>query len=807
MHNPEPPTPPPDAPNGGQPGSPNDDPFALPEGGADPFAGAGGDDPFAASAGDEPSMLDIDAVPDAVPAGAAAPPPAGDDEDADEMVALSVGHSAPQAYDDKPIDDEMVQRIRALDQRVGRLLGELDGAIAADRRIQLGSALRSETLADTLRDDAADVAATRLRAAELDELVDDLRGFRRVYDDRVFKFGIVGFQSSGKSYLISALFDQLNFLPSLDEATTSVVTRIRYPFEHESADVVTVHFNDDAGRADFVKFLTRVNATERVSDPIRFVDRKGEAKIEVSFDQKDFFLKCENPGRDLARYRLIDEVHILRASPFLTDSTEIIDLPGLGGPYALLDETTMRYLDEVDAVLFIAPVSQNWVAKDTEIFAQLASRPNVLKKVFFVLAKLDNPGSDLEKSVGTFHNLLSEFVSDSVPADRIHYASAWMALMDRLRNVAQTSMLETVARSFESQDATSFFKVHNTDLRRRLTPTFTPRDGGIRPLRNGLYRFFSTHKRLLQLNELLVGMRERVGDFARKLRSTRDAVRRRVGNVAEGADREVQRLARRQNELLESVRYSMADRLEAAAAGATNGDPARGPVFAPFSLEVLGDMISRSVDRRIADLGVDGEPERVKARREVAYALAPLVAHDVATQINDQAAPRLTARSQPLVRDRLDPFAREFPDPVREPLEARLSEWPRLVHASLGALVAPATLSALRPPVGAAEEMDPFRAVYTETGAEALREALDRLELESPTAVVAAWSTLRNALHRALTIDGGAYYRANPDAPRPFVESPESLLADLGRADEEFKRIVAELMQADDEVAETLTMV
>ena len=714
-----------------------------------------------------------------------------------------------------------VARAKELDHEVGQLLDRLDGVLGPSRRMALSNLLGSNALADTLNDRLGrelddDDRTALLTPADLEAAGKDLHAQREHYDDRIFKFGIVGFQSSGKSYLISALFDQLHFLPSLDEATTSVVTRIRYPFKNESTDVITVLFHNEAGKREFIEFLNRVNATERLTAPIRFVDHPGESRISADYAAKDFFLKCDNPRRDLAKYRLISEVHILKDSPFLTDYTEIIDLPGLGGPYALLDETTLSYLDEVDAVLFISSVNHNWVAKDTEIFRAFASRPNVFRKVFFVLSKMDMPGSELEKSVNTFHSLLDEFVGTELPRDRIFYCSAWMALHNRLQNRAQVSNLDNIRGSFTSQDDASFFRIRGDSLRRRLSHTFTPQDGGVKFLRDGLYNFFSTHKRLLQLDEVLDGLTGMIGRTGDKMDRMLQAVGHPERDDDESIDRELHWIERRQQQMLEEARHALSAKLangngngngSGNGNGNGNGNGHTEPLFKPWTTDRIATHIDGALPRLLRQAGLPEAPERRRERREAAGSLAPLLGHELATAICEDRAPVLAERYEGLMTDRIESWARAFPEGVQAALNAPLAAWGAGVHSALRALLGPRLLAACRPAEGAAEEMDPFIPEFRRMAADSVRHTLDRMEGEWPGALVAAWDTVRLGMHRGFAHDVREFYRQHPDAPRPMVDSPEALLLNLQRVADELATCLETAVSLDTRVTSTLDLI
>ncbi|MGE0430815.1 MAG: dynamin family protein [Planctomycetota bacterium] len=700
-----------------------------------------------------------------------------------------------------------VARAKEIDREVGQLLDRLDGVIGPSRRMALSNLLTSGSLREALADrmDTSADHSKLLTPADLESAGRDLRAQRDHYDDRIFKFGIVGFQSSGKSYLISALFDQLNFLPSLDEATTSVVTRIRYPFKNESTDVITVLFHDEPGKREFIEFLNRINATERLTDPIRYVDHPGEALISADYAAKDFFLKCNNPRRDLPKYRLISEVHILKDSPFLTDYTEIIDLPGLGGPYALLDDTTLSYLDEVDAVLFISSVNHNWVAKDTEIFRAFASRPNVFRKVFFVLSKLDMPGSELEKSIHTFHSLLDEFVGPELPRDRVFYCSAWMALHNRLQNRAQIGNLDNIRGSFDSQDPASFFRIRDESMHRKLRHTFTPQDGGVKVLRDGLYNFFSTHKRLLQLDEVLDGLTGMIGRTGDKMDGMLDLIGHPDHEDAATIDRELHWIERRQQHMLEEARQEMSSKLaNGNGNGNGNGHSARESLFKPWTTDRIATHISNALPRLLRQAGLPESPERRRERREAAVALAPMLGHDLATAICEDRAPVLAERFESLMADRIESWAAAFPDGVRSALTGPLAGWGPGVHAALRAILGPRLLAACRPAEGAAEEMDPFIPEFRRFTADSVRSTLDRMEGEWPGALVAAWDTLRVGMHQGFDRDVRDFYREHPDAPRPMVDSPEALLHNLQRVAAELAACLDTARSLDKRVTATL---
>lgn len=185
-------------------------------------------------------------------------------------------------------------------------------------------------------------------------LADYIEELRQKLSSEDVYLATLGLFKRGKSTLINALL-QSDVLPSGVVPVTSVITKVRYA-EVESA---TIFFGD--GQVKEVP-LSELSA---------FVTEKG------------------NPGN----VRRVREACVSVRSPFLRENdVTIIDTPGVGSTYLEGTEATYRFLESVDASLFVLAVDPPISKEEVEL---LTAATKYAKKTVFVLNKKDYVAPDI----------------------------------------------------------------------------------------------------------------------------------------------------------------------------------------------------------------------------------------------------------------------------------------------------------------------------------------------------------------------------------------------------------------------------
>ena len=252
----------------------------------------------------------------------------------------------------------------------------------------------------SLAADLADLSAlVRACGREFPAAADRLDGLAHRLDEGSFHLAVLGQFKRGKSTLLNALLGEA-VLPSSVVPLTAIPTRIRAG----SMRQVRVDFSD--GRTDEVPAVPDAAALAAVL--ARYVTEEA------------------NPGNRLG----VAGVEVLHPSPALAHGVVLIDTPGIGSTYAHNTATTMAYLAECDAALFLFSADPPITAVEVEFLQKVQGR---VPRLFFVLNKVDYLSDDeAAAATGFLRRVLAE--QADLPSDvPIYPVSARRGLAARER--------------------------------------------------------------------------------------------------------------------------------------------------------------------------------------------------------------------------------------------------------------------------------------------------------------------------------------------------------------------------------------
>ena len=256
------------------------------------------------------------------------------------------------------------------------------------------------TASPPLATELADLAAfVRSCGAEFDPAADRLDALLSRLDEGSFHLAVLGQFKRGKSTLLNALLGEA-VLPSSVVPLTAIPTRIR----GGPARQVRIAFTD--GRADEVPPVP--GAAELAAVLARYVTEEA------------------NPANRLG----VRDVEVLHPSPALSHGVVLIDTPGIGSTYAHNTATTMAFLAECDAALFLVSADPPITAVEVEFLREVRGR---VPRLFFLLNKVDYLADDEAVAVTAFlRRVLTEQVG--LPAGNpIYPVSARRGLAARER--------------------------------------------------------------------------------------------------------------------------------------------------------------------------------------------------------------------------------------------------------------------------------------------------------------------------------------------------------------------------------------
>jgi GTP-binding protein EngB required for normal cell division len=234
----------------------------------------------------------------------------------------------------------------------------------------------SPILDEAIRQVASLGLAYEADAAKLTELKDRLAAGQ-------FHLAVLGQFKRGKSTLLNALLGQ-NVLPTAVVPLTAVPTWIRFGHTPRAR----VEFANSAAPEEF--------ATADPAELCRFLTR--------------FVSESGNPRNRLG----VARVEVFHPAEILRNGVVFIDTPGIGSTLRHNTETTLHFLPQCDAALFL--VSADPPVTEVEVEFLRKVRPNV-SRLFFVLNKVDYlDEAEVDDATKFFQKVISQQAGESQEA-------------------------------------------------------------------------------------------------------------------------------------------------------------------------------------------------------------------------------------------------------------------------------------------------------------------------------------------------------------------------------------------------------
>jgi len=244
-------------------------------------------------------------------------------------------------------------------------------------------------------------------------LIEQLDNCERLMKAPVY-VGMLGRYSHGKSALVNSLFlmDDETKLPEGESVVTSKVTRVSFDDQITSATAYKYYngAHDREKFAEYADFQKTAQSKDEDNSGIAFL----EANIPVS------------EKRNLAR-------------DFFQNNIQLIDMPGLGGPYYDDSAMTKEYVEKMDLVVVaikITEIEESSIAVNK--FLQKINCPKIAVLTFYDLASQDNKyvecNGDMSKIIAKAKSEVAEHFTNLGDTDDIIVVSNKdNALVDKVR--------------------------------------------------------------------------------------------------------------------------------------------------------------------------------------------------------------------------------------------------------------------------------------------------------------------------------------------------------------------------------------
>lgn len=404
-----------------------------------------------------------------------------------------------------------------IDHSAGHQSGLMGGyASARDQFLKLGARLLEILEAPDLQRQLAHTSG---------KLEERVRGRIDRVERNLFRIGIVGEFSSGKSTFLNAVMGS-SVLPSSIRPTTSVVNVVRY--------------GEEPG--------------------LQILLESGEEERAALSALADYVTERRNPGNE----RGVAKVVIQSPVDLLRDGVELIDTPGLQSLVEAHTETTYALVPTCDAIVLIAAARQPFSESLATFLDDL--RGFVDDKVFYVVNKIDQLAADGARQA---LNFAEERVAQHVEGATVFPVSAYRALAARRLASGEASAedyeddprLGDVLPAEEMLDTSGLLDLEGA------IGVFLSRTRGLPLLFEQAFGFAET---LSEVEELLAAERQAA---ALSLQELRDAHRRLGAEHAQQRARAEDALSGLESELrdrLREVRARMLKGVDDAAASAAH---------------------------------------------------------------------------------------------------------------------------------------------------------------------------------------------------------------------------------------------
>lgn len=266
-----------------------------------------------------------------------------------------------------------------------------------------------------------------------DPLIEQLDNCDRLMKAPVY-VGMLGRYSHGKSALVNSLFlmDEDTKLPEGESVVTSKVTR--------------VSFDDSISYATAYKYYNGSNDREQFAE---YADFQNTAQSKDDDNSSIAFLEANIPigeKRNLAR-------------DFFQNNIQLIDMPGLGGPYYDDSKMTRAYVNDMDLVVVAIKITEiEESAAAVNKFLQKVNCPKIAVLTFYDLAADHNLfadcNKDMAKIIAKAKNEVDKYFTNLGDSDDIIVVSNKdNALVDKVRErILQKITVQIIATKTTKQE-------------------------------------------------------------------------------------------------------------------------------------------------------------------------------------------------------------------------------------------------------------------------------------------------------------------------------------------------------------------
>jgi len=220
-----------------------------------------------------------------------------------------------------------------------------------------------------------------------DTLIEDLVALQNSIESQTFSIGITGVMNVGKSTFINALLSK-ELLGSSVVAETANLTLIKYAekpyakvtfFSSNEFEEILHTYEDEKERNAYLKLIeTSLDINEYIKEKAYSIEIK---QSELS----KYTSASDNSGLS----HIVKEVEIGVNLPFLKDSLEIVDTPGLDDTLIVRETMTQNYVSNCDLLIHLMNVNQSATQKDVDFIIDAVMNQNV-STILILLTKADN---------------------------------------------------------------------------------------------------------------------------------------------------------------------------------------------------------------------------------------------------------------------------------------------------------------------------------------------------------------------------------------------------------------------------------
>jgi signal recognition particle receptor subunit beta len=354
---------------------------------------------------------------------------------------------------------------------------------------------------------------------------------------REYKVAVIGLFKAGKSTFVNVLLDQTLAGEDTNPETAAVTT-----FRAGGRVLARINFIDKAAW-DELKVIYRADpsdpAAHRIANWFKLerAPRAGSSGQNEIFDLAQLEREYVKPGahtltiahaaaqgREAERkaksdfqrgirqftsstkphHCLVESIEIETPSSLLGEGVILIDTPGLGDTERFRVHLTERAVEDVDAVLFLTKSGASYGQSEKDFVLSLL-RKGTIKQLVFVVTQIDQT---YEQHVRQARDQFEEPepISARITAERTRLQREIEATLNELAAEAGSASVDRYRDQLNSVEISFTSAANHRDALRKepVRSPLTPDDpGGMRDIKETLYRILSTESRLAATKQII----------------------------------------------------------------------------------------------------------------------------------------------------------------------------------------------------------------------------------------------------------------------------------------------------------------